>query len=506
MYKVRDKSPDIPNFILPFAGHLNEKNRWVILSKIIPWDELEKTYKEIFNNRGAPAKDFRTALGTLIIKEKLKLTDEETVLQIQENPYLQYFLGFEYFEKKKIMDSSSLVHFRKRISLEMVRNIIDKILDVPKKPKSKKNKSNDNDNDANHNDENNSSSCNDNSSGDKLENKESVEKEEKVENKGKLIIDATCVPEDIKYPTDLNLLNECREKTEKFLDILQSTGENGGKRVRTYKRNARKDYLIVAKNKRPSKKLIRKAIGKQIRYLMRNLSNIEKFKEKESYNLLTDKLLKVLETIKKVYKQQKYMFDNKVNRVEDRIVSLSKPHIRPIVRGKVNASVEFGSKITLSVINGFSYITKHSWNNYNESEDLIPSVENYYSKFGYYPEVVLVDKIFNNAKNREYCKEKGIRISGRPLGRPKKDESGGSGLRKQMRKDEGMRVAVEGKFGVFKRKYGMARILTKLSETSESVIGLIVLVSNLDKKLRLIFYPFLRIIGFFQNSYIFYQH
>jgi len=468
MYKSEDKTPDIPNFILPFGGKLNPNNRWVILSKIIPWGEFEGLYKNHFNDRGAPAKSFRMALGTLLIKEKLNLTDEETVQQIHENPYLQYFIGYEDYQEKKILDSSTLVYFRKRITLEMLKEINEKILESSKS-KPKENKKDDKD--------------------DNSPNNQSQENE-KTENKGKLILDATCAPEDIKYPTDLNLLNECREKTEKILDILQSRNENEGKRVRTYRRKARKDYLLVAKNKKPNKKLIRKAIGKQIRYLRRNLNNIKKFEEKESYGLLNDKLLKMMETIKKIYEQQKYMFDKKVNRVTDRIVSLSKPHVRPIVRGKLNAPVEFGSKITLSVVKGFSYITKLSWNNYNEQEDLIPSVENYYLKFGCYPKVILADKIFNNAKNQEYCREKGIRISGRPLGRPKKDENKRIKLIRQMRKDEGGRVAVEGKFGIFKRKYGMSRIMTKLSETSESVIGLIVLVSNLDKKLRLIFYPF----------------
>ena len=264
--------------------------------------------------------------------------------------------------------------------------------------------------------------------------------------------------------------------------------------------------MVVAKNKNPNKRIIRKAIGKQIRYLRRNLQNISNFKENPNFKLISDKLLKKLETIWKIYEQQKYMYDNKVNRVADRIVSLSKPHIRPIVRGKANAPVEFGAKITLSVINKYSYIERLDWNSYNEQEDLKTSVERYKLRFGYYPKVVLVDRIFNNRENRKYCKEKGIRLGGKPLGRPKIDEKERNKLKKQMRKDESGRVIIEGKFGICKRKYGMSRIMTKLSKTSESVIGLIVLVSNLDRKLRQVFCLLLEIRNIKNNILLFFSY
>ena len=111
------------DFSLPFGGKLLEKNRWVILAKLIPWKKVEDLYIESFSNKkmGPPAKSARKAFAALLIQERLNLTDEETIYQIQENPYLQYFMGYEEFKVDRPFDSSTLVHFRKRINLKIIR-------------------------------------------------------------------------------------------------------------------------------------------------------------------------------------------------------------------------------------------------------------------------------------------------------------------------------------------------------------------------------------------------
>ena len=83
------------DFDSPFTQKLRADNRWVILENRIPWKDFEGEYLEQFSERGNDAIPFRFALGALIIKEMLQLTERETVLQIQENLYLQYFLGFD---------------------------------------------------------------------------------------------------------------------------------------------------------------------------------------------------------------------------------------------------------------------------------------------------------------------------------------------------------------------------------------------------------------------------
>ena len=96
MYKHNLKQLKFENFNLPFDGKLRSDNRWVKLAKFIPWEEFEVAYAKNMSGSGLgpPAMSVRIALGALIIKEKLGTSDEETVEQIRENPYLQYFLGF----------------------------------------------------------------------------------------------------------------------------------------------------------------------------------------------------------------------------------------------------------------------------------------------------------------------------------------------------------------------------------------------------------------------------
>lgn len=266
------------------------------------------------------------------------------------------------------------------------------------------------------------------------------------------------------------------------------------KKPRTDRKQARKHYLKVAKKKKITNKERRKAIKQQLRYVERNLGYIEDLIERgSSRNLLTKKEEENLETIKKLYQQQKWMYENKKRSREKRIVSIEQPYIRPIVRGKVGKSVEFGAKISISYIEGYVFLDEINWENFNESTYLIEQVEKYYKYTGYYPESIHVDKIYRTKDNRKYCKKKGIRMSGPPLGRPKKNVS--KEEKKQAREDEKIRNRIEGKFGEGKRRYGLDLIKTKLKETSENKVAIGILVMNLmtlvSRVLREIFCLFL---------------
>ena len=273
------------------------------------------------------------ALGSLLIKEKLNITDRETVEQIKENPYLQYLIGIKSYSDEEPFDATLMVHFRKRITDE----IINEINELIHRNSIKKNEKAD-------------------------EKAESENKEtEKVNNKGKLLIDSTCVPSDIRYPTDLSLLNEAREKTEKIIDILHEPYKGKVKKVRTYRIKAKKDYLKVSKKRKPKEKLIRRGVKKQLGYLGRNLMHIKHLQGKRnSETLLGKTLYNKLEVIKELYFQQEEMYRLKRHKVSDRIVSISQPHVRPIVRGKDRVNVEFGAKISVSQADGFLFLDKIS--------------------------------------------------------------------------------------------------------------------------------------------------
>lgn len=226
----------LDGFTLPFGGKLNPDNRWVKWSEIIPWDDLAVGYYTTMSDRyGRPSKDARIVIGALIIKHKMTLSDEETVLQIHENPYLQYFIGFSSYQDKPPFAPSLLVDIRKPMGQEVFSSFEQVILD---KVGSRRKTS-----------------------------------AEPVTNKGKLLVDATVAEQAIRYPTDLSLLNEAREISEHLIDELYALSDYSRK-PRTYREKARKLYLNLAKNKKPGLKLRRRGLREQLQFLRRNLKHI----------------------------------------------------------------------------------------------------------------------------------------------------------------------------------------------------------------------------------------
>lgn len=452
MYRKTDSDQlTFENFYLPFGGHLRGDNRWVILAGQIPWSHIEQVYGELFpSDEGCPAKSARMAFGALFIKERLGTSDRETVEQIKENPYLQYFIGMmEYEDEQAPFDPSLMTHFRKRFSKAILAEINEWILHGPPEE----------------------DTC-DSGSDDDQTNRP---------NQGKLIVDATCTPADIAYPTDLSLLNEARETSEQIIDAMHEPFIGLRSKPRTYRQKARKAYLSVAKQKKPGARKIRKAIGQQLRYLKRNLGYIDHLTEEGGLYCLSRRLYRMLLVIHELYRQQLWMYENKTHSISDRIVSLSQPHVRPIVRGKAKASTEFGAKVSISLVDGFSYVDKISWDAYNESGDLKEQIKHYKRRFGCYPESVHADQIYRTADNRRFCKEHGIRLSGPQLGRPSGDATVRREQKRLQYRDECDRIPVEGKFGQGKRRFSLSRIMAKLDTTSEVTIMMSFIVMNLEK-------------------------
>ena len=193
---------------------------------------------------------------------------------------------------------------------------------------------------------------------------------------------------------DLRLLNDAREKTEEMIDILQKPLIKLRKKPRTYREKARKAYLTIAKQKRPKKNVIRKAIGKQLRYLKRNLQILQVMETIPGVGTLSPRLQEKITTIELLYAQQLSMYQNKTHQVEDRIVSIHQPHVRPIIRGKAKAFAEFGAKIELSVVDGYSFLETMSWDAFHEGKGLRDTIKRYHLENDCYSEVVLADRIY----------------------------------------------------------------------------------------------------------------
>ncbi len=484
---------EFPDFYLPFSGKLDPDNRWVQLAELVPWELAERIYHaQLCEDFGAPIVSARTALGALIIKERLGLTDRETVETIRENPFLQYFIGLEEFTQERPFDASLMVDFRKRFGEEGMQQIAEAIALASLDQAGSDNVSQATPNDEDqHDDSPQPPSANLDEGVSETDTPVKTEDQtasSETTNRGSLLSDATCAPADIRYPTDVSLLSEAREKTDRIIDALHAPLVGLAKRPRTYRQRGRRDFIAFTKLKKPGKKRVRKAKRQQLGYLGRNLRAIDRLLTNAAalpLEHLWNRWYKHLLVCRELYRQQLEMFETKTHRVDDRIVSIAQPHVRPIKRGKAGRDTEFGAKLTISVVDGFSMVDRLSWDSYNEGCDLIAQVESYRLRLGFYPESVHVDKIYRTRANRAFCKSKGIRMSGPPLGRPRQNIS--LAERKQTRADEVLRNAVEGKFGEAKRRYGLGRVMAKLASTSAAQISLTFLVMNLELALRRMF-------------------
>ena len=449
MYKFSDNQISFSDFKQPIGMKMNATNRWVKKAESIPWKAIEKKYAKLFSNKkGNVAKPLRLALGACIIQAEYGYSDVETTLQIQEGPYLQFFCGFCEYRDEPPFDPSLMVYFRKRLTPEILSEINELIIQ-----KAAAEKANDEPDDPG-----------DSSS------------DEPPQNSGTLIVDATCAPSHIRYPQDTALLNEARENAEAMITEMHDPAD--GRKPRTYAGKAHKDHLNLIRKKKNTAKTIRKAIGKQLRYLRRDLAIIDTMLSHQK--TLSGKWQVRLETIRCLYEQQKYMYDNHTHQVESRIVSLSQPHLRPIVRGKTKAPVEFGAKLDISVVDGYTRLEKVSFDAYNEASYLIEVIERYKDRVGVYPARILADKIYRNRGNLKFCKGKGIRLSGPALGRPPKNAVID---KRQEYVDICERVEVERKFSLAKLKCGLGLIRTRLPDTGLCTIALSIVVLNLRKVL-----------------------
>jgi hypothetical protein len=442
MYQKKDRKT-IPLFkdLFRFGGSLNGKNDWIKLSELIPWEKLEGVYEKYFiKDRGRPAKEGRLICGMLIAKHREKLSDRDVVRTLSENPYIQYFCGFEQFvTDERIIHPSLLLKKRKILGKEFFQLFEGEVFRVL------------------------------------IEHGLMRAKEQ--------LIDATVVPANISYPTDCKLLNRAREwlcgtilKVRKICGIKE--------KVRTYRRVAKKTYLSFTKRRKKTKAFVRKVQGKMLRFLRRNIHQMEAVLKKvpRERKRVKEKVSAQLNVIKQLYKQQREMWEKGVRRVKDRIVSLHRPHIRPMVRGKEGKEVEFGPKVVLSAVDGYGFMNHFSFDAYNESGYLQGSVEHYEELFKKKPSVAVADKIFGTRENRDYLQERGIKAAFKSLGRPRRtaDKRARDWLAKQQRK----RNQVEGLIGTGKTRYGLERILYRILEGEEIWVRMGLMGMNLNRALK----------------------
>lgn len=237
---------------------------------------------------------------------------------------------------------------------------------------------------------------------------------------------------------------------------------------------------------------MRKGIKKQLNFLKRNIKSINGLLDHCSVIPFDAHQHKYFFVVQTLYDQQAHMYENKIHSIDNRIVSIHQPHVRPIVRGKTTANVEFGAKIQVSLMNGYAFLEELSWDAFNEGTHLMTVIGQYKERFGYYPKEVAADKIYCNRENRRQLKELAITLRAKPLGRPAAVKT------EHIRPGE--RNPIEGKFGQAKTAYGLNRIKARLHHTSESWIATIILVLNLVRLTRSVLYCLCRSMWTYSSS------
>jgi len=432
MYKSKDRKT-IPLFpeLFPFGGKLDENNRWLRIADLIPWEELEDEYRQYFSDRGRPATDAQLVIGLLLLKHMTGLSDEEVVLAVSENPYMQAFCGFREFVTDDILDPSTLSKMRERLGLEFFNELEKKTYKL-------------------------------------------LIDRKIIKAKG-MLVDATVFPENIKYPNDVGLLNDVREWLVKN---IKKIGKSLGKKYRTYCRTARKDYLNFSKKRKKTKKAIQKAKRQMLQYVRRNIKQLKDGIEqvKAKGQRVKQNIIDRLQVGEKIYWQQLEMYKSKVNRIADRIVSFHRPYVRPIKRGKMGKSVEFGAKGALVHIGGFLFLDYFAHKAFSEDKLARHHLHVYQERFGKLPPYFVADKKYGTRENRNLLKEYEVRESFKPLGRRVKVERRDERWFKRKQKE---RNRIEGSIGNNKCNYESGCVKYSGEKGSELWVRAGILAMNL---------------------------
>lgn len=440
---------------------LPKTNRWVQLGDTLPWAEYEKVYNKRLRNDhvGAGNRPGRMVIAALIIKHKLNLSDEETILTIQENPYMQYMCGLTEYSDQPIFDPSLFTTIRKRITIEDINALT---LELAKKARQIKEKEDKKD-----------------SGNDKGGNSVAADKTQPTDVKA----DATCADAEVRYPTDIDLVEDGSKYIDRMIDKVC-----GIKKIRkpagVERNRIRAIYLNVIKRKHKGSKLIKDALSRMLPLLYRDILTLLNLigVDDETYGRFNCTQKRTIQAVIDMYHQQEAMLREGKHTCENRIVSIHQPHVRPIVRGKAKAKVEFGAKIGVSIVSGYSFIDHHSWDAYNEASDLTVHIEKYKDRFGCEPERFFGDRIYLNRENRKILKEKGIQIMGRLLGRPPKNPTDEQLERERI--GVSLRNEAEAQFGTGKRTYRANNIRARLPETAQCWTAMCYFVRNLAKFMR----------------------
>lgn len=435
----------------PYSGEIDKNNRWIKLSELVPWEEIEGVYMKYFHpSKHSIVKKCRLILGLMLGQMIEEKSDREIVGYFHENPYFQYFCGCDSFVfklKKSIIHHSLLSKRRSRLGDTFMAKFEQEVIQI-------------------------------------LSSKGIIKGE-------KLILDATVFPSKITYPNDVKLLHTVREWACTTL-LKIKTVVDPTQKIRTYRKKAKKIYLTFQKTKRKTTTFIRKTRNQLLRFTKRNLEQMQHLLTQAETHLLSsattlktqglNSIKSKLVTAKAIYEQQLEMAKTRGRRVANRIVSFDQPSVRPIIRGKEGKPVEFGPKAHVAVVDGYAILDHCQFENFHEGNQLPTCLENHQRRFSSSPKVILADQIYATQNNRKYLQDRGIPHSFRKLGRPPNEPTSVKNKAKTLfRKKQGQRNAIEATFGHLKERFKLKNIVLKVPDGHKIQIRLGLVAWNLSK-------------------------
>lgn len=396
----------------------------------IPWEQLEECLPEENRGPGAPRWfSGKGMFGLMFLKAFLNVSDEKLIERFNTDWSLQVFCGKLLKGDKQIKDLAIVSRIRTYIAENTDWQKLQEVL-------------------VNH-------------------------WKRDMRNVHMMLMDATCYESYIRFPTDVKLLWEsCHWIYEK--QIFRWSKVLGRKRPRSKYFEQRRKYLSYERKRKKSHKEGIKRRKSLLYLLEKGLGQLQEILNSTSQSLLCDEERAYLKTIKKVLEQQKFLLTHDAKELKERIVSLSKPYVRPIKRGKENKPVEFGMKVHMMQVDGICLIDCMEFKAFNETTRLKISTLKHKSIFASLHQLG-ADRIYASNANRRYCSEKKIFTCF-----PKKGPKPHSSEEKKLSSIIASRRAtvMEGSFGTHKEHYGTRKIKVRGEKREKLVVFFAVMMAN----------------------------
>lgn len=403
------------------------------LHQSIPFDELASCFpkrKTVLGRK--PWFSAKGGLGLMFLKSYLNLSDAKLLDRINTDYALQYFCFLNLADHEVIKDKDIVSRWRRYFAEHMNMDELQKVFAQFWSPH--------------------------------------------IQTKHMVLMDATCYESLVRYPTDVKIVWEsCEFVHQRIKQVCRALKVRRPRYKFTEQKNK---FLAYQKSRKKSIKMTRKRHRSLIYLLNKMLELLDGLCGEYQF---AKKHVKKLSTISQVLEQQQFRFTDPdvFYQIKDRIISISKPYLHPIVRGKETKRVEFGAKVNMIQVDGINFINKISFHAFNESTALKDSVIQANHLMKVKISQLGADQIYATNANRKFCTFLHIATNFVRKGRASKLEDQASVLRKQI--SIGRATVLEGSFGNEKNHYGLNFIKAKTENTEKLWIFFGVMTANAVK-------------------------